>query len=53
MKEANIVIDYLERMADEGRVVDMQNLFYLFTLDSFGEYVLLQSDSYHSFNVDS
>ncbi|KAF9963340.1 hypothetical protein BGZ65_004208 [Modicella reniformis] len=43
VKEANIVVDYLERMADEGRIVDMQNLFYLFTLDSFGEISFGQS----------
>ncbi|KAF9965338.1 hypothetical protein BGZ70_005028 [Mortierella alpina] len=37
VKESNIVVDYLGRMADEGQVVDMQNMFYLYTLDSFGE----------------
>ncbi|KAK3807914.1 MAG: cytochrome P450 [Benniella sp.] len=41
--EANIVVDYLERMADQGQPVDMQNLFYLFTLDSFGEISFGQS----------
>lgn len=43
VKEANVVIDYLERMVDEGRTIDMQNLFYLFTLDSFGEISFGQS----------
>ncbi|KAG0365158.1 hypothetical protein BGZ54_006817 [Gamsiella multidivaricata] len=43
VKEAGIVVDYLSRMADEGRIVDMQNLFYLFTLDSFGEVSFGQS----------
>ncbi|KAF9189411.1 hypothetical protein BGZ51_009644 [Haplosporangium sp. Z 767] len=37
VKEANIVVDYLGRMADEGRPVDMQNIFLLYTLDSFGQ----------------
>ncbi|KAG0216092.1 hypothetical protein BGX28_005987 [Mortierella sp. GBA30] len=37
VKEANIVVDYLGKMADEGKTVDMQNIFYLYTLDSFGE----------------
>ncbi|KAG0305905.1 hypothetical protein BGZ98_003310 [Dissophora globulifera] len=37
VKEANIVVDYLAQVADNGRIVDLQNLFYLFTLDSFGE----------------
>ncbi|KAF9913789.1 hypothetical protein BX616_009569 [Lobosporangium transversale] len=37
VKEANIAIEYLDKIADEGRTVDMHNLFHLFTLDSFGE----------------
>ncbi|KAF9092869.1 Protein kinase alk2 [Mortierella sp. AD031] len=37
VKESNIVTDYLGTMADEGKVVDIHNLFYLYTLDSFGE----------------
>ncbi|KAF9208174.1 hypothetical protein BGZ49_009571 [Haplosporangium sp. Z 27] len=36
-REANLVIDYLSTVADTDKVVDLQNLFYLFTLDSFGE----------------
>ncbi|KAG0266005.1 hypothetical protein BG011_003655 [Mortierella polycephala] len=37
VKEADIVLDYLGRMADEGRPVDIQNIFLLYTLDSFGQ----------------
>ncbi|KAF9956548.1 serine/threonine protein kinase, CMGC, dual-specificity [Mortierella alpina] len=36
-KEGHIVIDYLNSAADSGRVVDLQQLFYCYTLDSFGE----------------
>ncbi|KAK3846521.1 MAG: cytochrome P450 [Linnemannia gamsii] len=36
-QEAKLVIDYLSEAADTGKVIDLQNIFYLFTLDSFGE----------------
>ncbi|KAF9438569.1 hypothetical protein BGZ76_006789 [Entomortierella beljakovae] len=36
-RESNLVIDYLSKAADTDKVVDLQNIFYLFTLDSFGE----------------
>ncbi|KAG0336550.1 hypothetical protein BG000_006456 [Podila horticola] len=36
-KEADLVRDYLGKIADQGRVVDLQEVFYKFTLDSFGE----------------
>ncbi|KAF9956547.1 hypothetical protein BGZ72_002681 [Mortierella alpina] len=36
-REAQAVIKYLNSVADTGRTVDMQQLFYCFTLDSFGE----------------
>ncbi|KAF9114953.1 hypothetical protein BGX27_009383 [Mortierella sp. AM989] len=36
-REANLAIDYLSAVADTDKVVDLQNIFYLFTLDSFGE----------------
>ncbi|KAF9084984.1 hypothetical protein BGX23_010063 [Mortierella sp. AD031] len=36
-QEAQLVIDYLSSAADTGKVIDLQNIFYLFTLDSFGE----------------
>ncbi|KAG0244347.1 hypothetical protein BGW41_008111 [Actinomortierella wolfii] len=35
--EAKIVIEYFNKMADEGKVVDLQEIFYKYTLDSFGE----------------
>ncbi|KAF9167128.1 hypothetical protein DFQ26_005740 [Actinomortierella ambigua] len=41
--EAKIVIEYFNKMADEGKVVDMQEIFYKFTLDSFGEVSFGQS----------
>ncbi|KAF9907269.1 Protein kinase alk2 [Linnemannia zychae] len=37
VKESFAVNDYLGKMSDEGKVVDIHNLFYLYTLDSFGE----------------
>ncbi|KAF8981544.1 hypothetical protein BGZ46_002624 [Entomortierella lignicola] len=36
VSEARKVIDYLGKAADEGTVVDMQNLLLNFTLDTFG-----------------
>ncbi|KAG9324836.1 hypothetical protein KVV02_001581 [Mortierella alpina] len=36
-REGQVVIDYLNTAADTGRAVDMQQLFYCYTLDSFGE----------------
>ncbi|KAG0001752.1 hypothetical protein BGZ80_010674 [Entomortierella chlamydospora] len=36
-REANLVIDYLSTVADTEKIVDLQSIFYLFTLDSFGE----------------
>ncbi|KAF9360881.1 serine/threonine protein kinase, CMGC, dual-specificity [Mortierella sp. AD094] len=43
VKEANVLVDYLDKVAQEGRVVDIHHLFYLFTLDSFGEVSFGQS----------
>ncbi|KAF9116298.1 hypothetical protein BGX27_003606 [Mortierella sp. AM989] len=43
VKEANVLVDYLSKAADEGRVIDIHHLFYLFTLDSFGEVSFGQS----------
>lgn len=31
-QEAKLVIDFLSTAADSGKVVDLQNIFYLFTL---------------------
>ncbi|CAO3570764.1 unnamed protein product [Mortierella alpina] len=36
-REGQAVIEYLNSVADTGRAVDMQQLFYCYTLDSFGE----------------
>ncbi|KAF9288020.1 hypothetical protein BGZ68_000917 [Mortierella alpina] len=36
-REGEAVIKYLNSAADTGRTIDMQQLFYCFTLDSFGE----------------
>ncbi|KAG0297877.1 hypothetical protein BGZ98_000388 [Dissophora globulifera] len=36
-REAELVIEYLAKAADSGKVVDLQSIFYLFTLDAFGE----------------
>ncbi|KAF9925371.1 hypothetical protein FBU30_004810 [Linnemannia zychae] len=36
-QEAQRVVNYLEKVADTGKAVDLQRLFYCFTLDSFGE----------------
>ncbi|KAF9359160.1 hypothetical protein BGX26_013013 [Mortierella sp. AD094] len=43
VEEAQLVIDYLSTKADSGKVVDLQELFYKFTLDSFGEIAFGQS----------
>ncbi|KAG0199101.1 hypothetical protein BGX28_007555 [Mortierella sp. GBA30] len=42
-QEGQLVIDYLNSAADAGRAVDMQQLFYCYTLDSFGEIAFGQS----------
>ncbi|KAF9186133.1 hypothetical protein BGZ51_005631 [Haplosporangium sp. Z 767] len=42
-QEGNLVIDYLSTMADRGDVVDLQEVFYKYTLDSFGEIAFGQS----------
>ncbi|KAF9946040.1 hypothetical protein BGZ72_000743 [Mortierella alpina] len=42
-REAELVIDYFGKVADTDKVVDLQNIFYLFTLDSFGEIAFGQS----------
>ncbi|KAF9399868.1 hypothetical protein BGX21_005454 [Mortierella sp. AD011] len=43
VKEAKVLVDYLDKAAREGRVVDIHQLFYLYTLDSFGEVSFGQS----------
>ncbi|KAG0341854.1 hypothetical protein BG004_005877 [Podila humilis] len=43
VRESNIVIDYLYKMADQNKPVDLQEIFYKFTLDSFGEVSFGQS----------
>ncbi|KAG0365346.1 cytochrome P450 [Gamsiella multidivaricata] len=43
VQEARLVIDYLSIKADQGAVVDLQELFYKYTLDSFGEIAFGQS----------
>ncbi|KAF9943755.1 Protein kinase alk2, partial [Mortierella alpina] len=42
-REGQAVIEYLNSVADTGRAVDMQQLFYCYTLDSFGEIAFGQS----------
>ncbi|KAF8942772.1 Protein kinase alk2, partial [Entomortierella lignicola] len=42
-QEGEIAIEYLNKMADTGRPVDIQQLFYCYTLDSFGEIAFGQS----------
>ncbi|KAF9140981.1 hypothetical protein BG015_001452, partial [Linnemannia schmuckeri] len=37
VQEAQRAINYLDKFADTGKSVDLQRLFYCFTLDSFGE----------------
>lgn len=36
-QEGQHVVDYLSTVADTGEVIDLQELFYKFTLESFGE----------------
>ncbi|KAF9358326.1 hypothetical protein BGX26_001983 [Mortierella sp. AD094] len=36
-QEGDLAINYLNKLADTGRHVDLQQLFYCYTLDSFGE----------------
>ncbi|KAF8929918.1 hypothetical protein BGZ58_008601 [Dissophora ornata] len=43
VQEAQLVIDHLSAKADSGEVVDLQDLFYKYTLDSFGEIAFGQS----------
>ncbi|KAF9438655.1 hypothetical protein BGZ76_006216 [Entomortierella beljakovae] len=43
IEEARLVIDYLATKEDTGEVVDLQELFYKYTLDSFGEIAFGQS----------
>ncbi|KAF9147225.1 Protein kinase alk2 [Linnemannia schmuckeri] len=43
VKESYIVADYLGMIAEEERIVDIHKLFYLYTLDSFGEISFGQS----------
>ncbi|KAF9116102.1 hypothetical protein BGX27_004900 [Mortierella sp. AM989] len=43
VQEAQLVIDYLSTKADSGEIVDLQELFYKYTLDSFGEIAFGQS----------
>ncbi|KAI8351103.1 cytochrome P450 [Mortierella sp. GBAus27b] len=35
--EGEMVINYLNKVADAGKTVDLQQIFYCYTLDSFGE----------------
>ncbi|KAK3806301.1 MAG: cytochrome P450 [Benniella sp.] len=42
-QEAEIVIEYLNKIADTDKAIDLQQLFYCFTLDSFGEIAFGQS----------
>ncbi|KAG0309358.1 hypothetical protein BGZ98_003153 [Dissophora globulifera] len=41
--EGQLVIDYLEKVADTGKPIDLQRLFHCYTLDSFGEIAFGQS----------
>ncbi|KAF9334777.1 hypothetical protein BG006_001525 [Podila minutissima] len=43
VQEGQKVVDYLGKIADQGRVIDLQEVFYKFTLDSFGEVSFGQS----------
>ncbi|KAG0006211.1 hypothetical protein BGZ80_002534 [Entomortierella chlamydospora] len=36
-REGDLAIEYLNKIADTGKPVDIQQLFYCYTLDSFGE----------------
>ncbi|KAF8950197.1 hypothetical protein BGZ46_004673, partial [Entomortierella lignicola] len=42
-QEGELAIEYLNKMADTGRPIDLQQLFYCYTLDSFGEIAFGQS----------
>ncbi|KAF8945885.1 hypothetical protein BGZ46_005928, partial [Entomortierella lignicola] len=42
-QEGGLAIEYLNKMADTGKAVDLQQLFYCYTLDSFGEIAFGQS----------
>ncbi|KAF9200956.1 hypothetical protein BGZ49_008807 [Haplosporangium sp. Z 27] len=42
-QEGELAIEYLNKMADAGTPVDIQQLFYCYTLDSFGEVAFGQS----------
>ncbi|KAG0201426.1 hypothetical protein BGX28_005731 [Mortierella sp. GBA30] len=42
-EEGHLVLDYLSKMADNGDVIDLQEVFYKYTLDSFGEIAFGQS----------
>ncbi|KAF9940795.1 hypothetical protein BGZ75_005922 [Mortierella antarctica] len=42
-EEGDLVLNYLGTKADSGEVVDLQELFYKYTLDSFGEIAFGQS----------
>ncbi|KAG0346993.1 hypothetical protein BG004_000343 [Podila humilis] len=37
LEEGQKVLDYLDQIAEGGQVVDLQEVFYKFTLDSFGQ----------------
>ncbi|KAF9301849.1 hypothetical protein BGZ74_006198 [Mortierella antarctica] len=43
VQEGQKVVDYLGKIADQGRVIDLQEVFYKFTLDSFGEVSLFDA----------
>ncbi|KAG0368788.1 hypothetical protein BGZ54_001157 [Gamsiella multidivaricata] len=42
-REGQLAIDYLNKAADSGEALDLQQLFYCYTLDSFGEIAFGQS----------
>ncbi|KAG0204123.1 hypothetical protein BGX28_003846 [Mortierella sp. GBA30] len=42
-REAQLVVDYFSKVANTEKIVDLQSIFYLFTLDSFGEIAFGQS----------
>ncbi|KAF9998579.1 hypothetical protein BGZ65_005928, partial [Modicella reniformis] len=42
-QEGQMMIDYIDKVADTGKVVDLQQLFLCYTLDSFGEIAFGQS----------
>lgn len=43
MQEGQKVVHYLGKIADQGLVIDLQEVFYKFTLDTFGEVSFGQS----------